>query len=121
MTRVRRRRQKTKCPRARGGLCPARQAPENFCRVREREAPTRQRHSSSPLDYSLLPNQNAIAQFEEQSHNGGEEGRHDDEGGEDFAVFGPALRPTDIPTEAGFNSHSFRDHESQKRRTESHE
>src|SRR5438874_4050977 len=88
MTRVHRRRPKTKCSRGRVGLCPARPAPENFCRVREREALTRRRYSSSPLDYSLLPNKNSIAQFEEQSHDGGEEGRHDDEGGEDFAVFG---------------------------------
>src|SRR5262245_53146202 len=96
-------------------LCPARPAPESFCRVREREALTRPRHSSSPLDYSLLPNQNSIAQFEEQSHDGGEKSRHDDEGGEDFAVFGPTLGPTNIPTKSGFNSHGFRDHESQKR------
>src|SRR5438132_524688 len=121
MTRARRRRRKTKCCRGRGAWCPARPGPQNSCGLPERGVPMRPRHSSLPLNHSLLPNEDSIAQFEEQSHNGGEEGRHDDEGCEDFAVFGPALRPTDIPTEAGFNSHSFRDHESQKRRTESHE
>ena len=39
----------------------------------------------------------------------------------DFAVFGPALRPTKIPTETGLNSDSLRDDESEKRGAESHE
>src|SRR5262249_26090990 len=121
MTQARRRRWKKKSQRERVGLYSALPAPENFCRAPEREALTRRRHSSSPLDYSFLPNQNSIAQFEKQRYHCREEGRHDDEGGKDFTVFSPALRPAYIPTETGFNSHRFGDHQSEKRRTESHE
>src|SRR2546423_7339159 len=99
------RRWKTICHRGRAGLCPVHLALENFCRCRARERLTRPHYSSSPLDYSLLPDQNPIAQFEQQSHHCREEGCHDDERGENFAVFSPALGPTNIPTEARFNSH----------------
>src|SRR6266550_6307141 len=54
-TPARQRRWKMKYRPARGGLCPARPAPQNFCRLGEREGLTRPRHRSSPLDYSLLP------------------------------------------------------------------
>src|SRR6478672_5410566 len=93
------RRWKTICRQGRVGLCRGRRAPENFCRFRGRERLTPPHHSSSPLDYSLLPDQNSIAQFEQQSHHCREEARHDDERGENFTVFGPALCPTKIPTE----------------------
>src|SRR5258707_12588003 len=104
------RRWKTICLRERAGLCLVRLAPENFYTFRARKRLTRQQYSSSPLDYSLLPDQNSIAQFEEQSHHGRKKGRHDNERGENFAVFGPALRPTQIPTQTGLNSHRLRDH-----------
>src|SRR5213595_1164663 len=100
------------CRRERAGLCRARRAPEKFCRFRERERLTRPQYSSSPLDYSLLPDQDSIAQFEQQSHHCREEGGHDNERGENFAVFGPALRPTKIPTETGLNSHRLGDDQS---------
>src|SRR5262249_4985912 len=103
---------KTKCHPGQGALGPAHPVPENFFQVREREGLTRPRHSSSPLNYSLLPNENSIAQFKKQSHHCGEEGCHDNERGENFAVFGPALGPTEIPTETGFNSYRFRYHQS---------
>src|SRR5206468_11071569 len=91
-TPARQRRWKMKYRPARGGSCPARPALQNFCRLGEREALTRPRHRSLPLDYSLLPNQNSIAQFEQQSHHCREEASHDNERGENFAVFGPALQ-----------------------------
>src|SRR3982751_1677203 len=94
------RRWKRLCRPARAGLCLVRLALENFCRFRARERLKRQQYSSSPLDYSLLPDQNAIAQFEQQSHHCREERCHDNERGKNFAVFSPALRPTNIPTEA---------------------
>src|SRR5215208_2244442 len=102
------RRWKTIFRRERDGLCPARLAQENFSRFRASERLTHPRHSSSPLDYSLLPDQNSIAQFEQQSHHGREEGCHDNERGKNFAVFSPALGPTKIPAETGFNSHRLR-------------
>src|SRR5215831_20377165 len=96
---------KTKCRRGPVGLCRGRLAPERFCRFRARERLTRPQYSSSPLDYSLLPDQNSITQFEQQSHYCREEGCHDNERGEDFAVFSPALRPTNIPTKTRLNSY----------------
>src|SRR6476620_2046413 len=102
------RRWKTICRRGRAGLCRVRLAPERFCRFRERERLTRPHYSLSPLDYPLLPDQNSIAQFEQQSHHCGEEGCHDNERAENFAVFGPALRPTQIPTQTCLISNSTR-------------
>src|SRR4249919_2674847 len=106
------RRWKTICRRERAGLYLVRLALESFCRFRAGERLTCQQFSSSPLDYSLLPDQDSIAQFEQQSHHCREEGCHDNERGENFAVFSPALCPTNIPTETGFNSHRLRDHQS---------
>src|SRR5439155_17671613 len=101
-TRGRRRRWKMKCRRPRGGLWPTRLGPQNFCGLREREALTQPRHSSLPLDHSFMPNEDVIANFKQKSHDSGEKSGHDDERGIDFAVFGPALCPADIPAKAGF-------------------
>src|SRR6476620_915819 len=88
----------------RAAWCLVRLAAQNFWRLRSHERLTGPKHLSSPLDHSLLPDQNSIAQLEQQSHNGREEGRHDNERSENFAVFSPALGPTNVPTETGFNS-----------------
>src|SRR6516164_7961624 len=100
---------KTICRRGQAGLYRVRLASESFCRCRERESPPPPQYSSSPLDYSLLPDQNSIAQFEQQSHHCREKRCHDDERGEDFPIFGPALGPTNIPTKTGLNSHGLGD------------
>src|SRR5262245_48205051 len=105
------RRWKSLCHRGRACLCLVRLALENFCKFRARERLTRRQYSSSPLDYSLLPDQNSIAQFEQQGHHCREEGCHDDERGEDFAILSPALGPTNIPTKTRLNSKRLRDHQ----------
>src|SRR5436190_2965020 len=109
-----------KCRPARDALCPARPTQQNFCALREREEPMPPRRSSLPLDRSFLPNEDSIAQFEEQSHDGRKESSHDDQRGENFSVFGPALRPTKIPTETGFYPDGLCDYEGQKRSAETH-
>src|SRR5262245_29313588 len=93
-------------------LCRGRLAQGNFCRFRECEHLTPTQYSSSPLDYSLLPDQNVVAQFEQQSHHRREERGHDDERCENFAVFSPSLCPTNIPTKTRFHSYGLRNDQS---------
>src|SRR5688572_33512535 len=74
-----------------------------------------------PFDGSFLPGEDAVADFEKESDDGGEKNRHDGEGGEDFVVFGPALSPLEIPAEAGFHADGLRDDEGDEGGAEAHE
>src|SRR5207245_824933 len=67
-----------------------------------------------PSDHSLLPHQDAVPQFEKQSHDRGKKCRHDDERRVNFSVLRPALRPAHVPTKTGFNSDTFGNDEREK-------
>jgi hypothetical protein len=74
-----------------------------------------------PFDRSFLPDQDAVAELEEERHDGGEEDGHDRERGENFVVFGPALRPLQVPAKARFHTDSFGHDESNEGGAEAHE
>src|SRR4051812_7228549 len=74
-----------------------------------------------PFYSSFLPDQDAVTQFEEQSHDGRKESRHDHQCGVYFSIFRPALRPTEVPAKARPNTDSLRDDQRQKRSAQPHE
>src|SRR5262245_47004942 len=81
----------------------------------------RQWSRGSPFDDPLLPDQNPVADPEQQSHDRREVHRHDDQRRIDLAVIGVRSRPVDIPTESGLNADSLGNDQREERRAEPHE
>src|ERR1051325_8647451 len=78
-------------------------------------------YGGSPFDHSLLPDQHVVANAEEEAHDGGEEGAHDQQGGEDFVVIAVVSGPVDVPAQAGTDAGGFGHQQREEGSAQAHE